>query len=183
MRCGSPLIPACAVTLTALSLLVAGCGGGSSTTAARTAQNRALAYSRCIRSHGVRKYPDPNSSEVIPKETPQELTVSASQFQAAQEACMRLLPTQMQGGERQAEDPKRYRNMLALSRCIRHHGIPNFPNPDGSGQMTPQMLADAGIDLHRTAVLEAAERAADECVGVTHGEVTKAKVARFAAGR
>jgi hypothetical protein len=40
------------------------------------------------------------------------------------------------------------------------------------------MLASAGIDLHQPAVLQAA----DACVGVTHGVITKAVVARFVAG-
>jgi hypothetical protein len=40
------------------------------------------------------------------------------------------------------------------------------------------MLDSAGIDVRRPAVLQAA----DACVGVTHGALTKAAVARFAAG-
>ena len=40
------------------------------------------------------------------------------------------------------------------------------------------MLASAGIDIHQPAVV----RAADVCVGVTHGLITKAGVARFVAG-
>ena len=40
------------------------------------------------------------------------------------------------------------------------------------------MLANAGIDLHQPAVMQAA----DACVGVTHGFITKAAVARFVAG-
>jgi hypothetical protein len=41
------------------------------------------------------------------------------------------------------------------------------------------MLATAGIALHQPAVLDAA----DACVSVTHGLITKASVARFVAGQ
>ena len=41
------------------------------------------------------------------------------------------------------------------------------------------MLAGAAIDVHQPALL----RAADACASVTHGAITKADVARFAAGQ
>ena len=46
-----------------------------------------------MRSHGVRNWPDPNSSGVFAKRTPQQLGVSSSQYQAATNACGQLLPT------------------------------------------------------------------------------------------
>jgi hypothetical protein len=41
------------------------------------------------------------------------------------------------------------------------------------------MLANAGIDVHQPAVVQAA----DACVGVTNGVVTKALIARFVTSR
>jgi hypothetical protein len=41
------------------------------------------------------------------------------------------------------------------------------------------MLANAGINLHQPAIVQAA----DACVSVTHGFLTKADVARFVAGQ
>lgn len=46
-----------------------------------------LAYSSCVRSHGVPNFPDPTSSGGIPKETAQKLGVSQSQLEAAQSDC------------------------------------------------------------------------------------------------
>ena len=69
--------------------------------------------------------------------------------------------------------------MLAFARCLRSHGFPSFPDPTSSGELTHEMLASAGIDLHQPAVLQAA----DACVSVTHGVITRADVARFVAGR
>jgi hypothetical protein len=69
--------------------------------------------------------------------------------------------------------------MLAFARCIRGHRFPSFPDPTNSGDMTHQMLANAGIDLQQPAVLHAG----DACVSVTHGLITKAAVAHFVAGK
>ena len=46
-----------------------------------------LAFSACMRSHGVPTFPDPDSSGAIPKAGPQQLGVSTSRFQQAQSAC------------------------------------------------------------------------------------------------
>ena len=69
--------------------------------------------------------------------------------------------------------------MLAFAGCLRSHGFPSFPDPTSTGDMTHEMLASAGIDLHQPAVVQAA----DACVGVTHGYITKTDVARFIAGQ
>jgi hypothetical protein len=69
--------------------------------------------------------------------------------------------------------------MLAFARCLRSHGFANFPDPTSTGDVSHQMLATAGINVQQPAVV----RAADGCVGVTHGYLTRAMVARFVAGR
>ena len=69
--------------------------------------------------------------------------------------------------------------LLALARCVRGHGFPSFPDPTSSGQITHEMLAAAGIDVHQPAALQAA----DACVSISHGVITKADVAKFIAGQ
>jgi hypothetical protein len=69
--------------------------------------------------------------------------------------------------------------MVAFAGCMRSHGFASFPDPTNSGQLTHEMLATAGINLHQPAIVQAA----DACVGVTHGVITKADVARFVAGQ
>jgi hypothetical protein len=80
---------------------------------------------------------------------------------------------------RQPQTPRQIADELAFARCIRAHGLPSFPDPTSSGQITHEMLASAGIDLRQPAVLQAA----DACVSVSHGVITKAAVARFIAGQ
>ena len=178
MRCARPLIPTSAVTLAAASLLAAGCGGGSSTTTATTTPNGVLAYSHCMHSHGVPNFPDPNSSGQIPKDQIIALDPSSPQFQAAQRTCARLWPYGSPG-QNAAQGQAHTAALLAFAHCIRSHGFPNFPDPTSSGDLTREMVPDAGINLHQPAVLEAG----DACVSVTHGVITKAIVARFVAGQ
>jgi hypothetical protein len=172
-----------------LSLLAAGCGGGgspgvasirsfSTPTATTTPQNGALAYSACMRSHGVPNFPDPASGGAITKEAAVRAfkEVSNSQAFAAQTACRHLQPD---GGQlSRAQLAQRLSDLLAFARCIRTHGVQSFPDPTSSGELTHEMLASAGVNVRQPAVLQAA----DACVGVTHGALTKAAVARFVAG-
>ena len=55
---------------------------------------------------------------------------------------------------------RRRRVQLAFARCIRSHGFPSFPDPTTNGQLTHEMVAAAGINLHQPAVLQAG----DACV-------------------
>lgn len=70
---------------------------GSSNSSAVVAVNvqtnyqKMLAYSKCIRSHGVPNFPDPDSSGNLPPDAKQ-IGASAPQFDAAQAACIHLLP-------------------------------------------------------------------------------------------
>jgi hypothetical protein len=128
-----------------LVLLAAACGGspssaGSSTgsggasTAGRTTSSQLLAFARCVRSHGVANYPDPNSSGKLPTATPQQLGVSSAQYQAAQNACQHLLPNGA-GGPTPAQVQQQRNSLLPYARCMRTHGVPNFPDPDSRGHL------------------------------------------------
>jgi hypothetical protein len=84
-----------ASTAAAVILAVAGCGGSSGNRVSQPPSNPSanapsasgvvapLAYARCMRSHGVPRFPDPTSRGAIPKTSLDELGVSSSQFQAA----------------------------------------------------------------------------------------------------
>jgi hypothetical protein len=136
--------------LAGLSLLASACGGapasqaaqlGSTGSAASSTQKSStgasatgkyaalLAYSHCMRSHGVPNFPDP-------KQVGRGIQVSGSRsginpqaplFVSAQQSCRHLLPG---GGEPiRAEQQRALARMLHISRCMRAHGIPGFPDP------------------------------------------------------
>jgi hypothetical protein len=117
----------------ALVLLAAACGGSPSSTGAvvtQTANSQAVAFSRCMRAHGVPDFPDPASRGGVPKVTPQQVGVSDARFRAAQAACASLRQPAP------ARKPQIMTGLLNFARCMRAHGIPNWPDPstDRNGQ-------------------------------------------------
>ena len=122
---------------------VAGAGAAPKTSGAATSPasgSQAVAFAHCMRSHGVPRYPDPNSANTmpdgLPKVGPQELGVSTAQFQTADTACGHLLPN---GGHVvQSVAQRLLSGGLKFARCMRSHGVPNWPDPARS---TPAALA------------------------------------------
>jgi hypothetical protein len=159
---------AAAIALTALALLAAACSdrpssvGPSSAghpSATGTAASSAVAFSRCMRSRGVPTYPDPTSSGALPKTSPQQLGVSSSQFQSAQAACQHLIPdtglsqqTQqcmLTGNCPQALVQQILTAERKFARCMRAHGVPNWPDPSIDSEGRPVFLVSrAGVDAH-----------------------------------
>jgi hypothetical protein len=178
MRCRRPFIPTSVTAVVIASLLTAACGGRSVTTAATTHDGLValVAYSDCMRSHGVPNFPDPSSSNGIPKD---KIPVGSPQFLTASSACMHLMPTSGLGPQDAAQPTRtRVADALAFARCMRRHGFASFPDPTNQEQLTPEMVTAAGIDLHQPRLL----RAALACVPVSHGLLTRAAIERAVNG-
>ena len=135
---------ACLLTAAALliGVLVAGCGqgstsptGGASTSAsAVSAVESGVAFSRCIRSHGVPNFADPKvSGQTVRMGSPR--TIESPAFQAAVHSCQRLLPKGAPGPE--ASSAQAQARMLGVSACMRKHGISGFPDPSTSPPSNP----------------------------------------------
>ena len=124
------------------AVLVAGCGGsspnatdGASTSAsAAGAVESGVAFSRCIRSHGVPNFPDPKVSGQTVRMGPAS-TVESPAFQSAAHSCQRLLPK----GPPSSEPPSLQTGsrVLNVSACMRNHGISGFPDPTTSPPSNP----------------------------------------------
>jgi hypothetical protein len=189
------------VAAAALSVFVAACGGNSpsSTSASNSpstsnssgqptpaqiqqAQREVVRFGDCMRSHGVPNFPDPTTDPHAFKEALSPETTHSPAFASAVTTCQHLLPNG--GRPPQGQGPTTHSRaqvaaMLAFASCLRAHGFPRFPDPTNNGSVTHQMIASAGINLHQPAVVQTA----DGCVGVTHGMITRAMVARFIAGQ
>jgi hypothetical protein len=167
-----------AITAIAVLTLVAACGGASSPTAAGSSSSpSAVAYSACVRSHGVPNFPDPGTGGQVPKADPQQLGVSTSQYQAARAACQHLIPAAGSSAEQQQETQCAMANdcspavtqqwmsgLRTLAGCLRTHGEPNWPDPAVTSQGQPHFNYDqAGIDHHSPQVLAQV----DECIRLT----------------
>jgi hypothetical protein len=89
-----------------------------------------LAYSQCMRDHGVANFPDPRSNESFGSLLRQAgIDQSSRAFQAAGQACQSLLPAPPPDA-RQPMSPQDQAKWLQFSACIRSDGVPNWPDPD-----------------------------------------------------
>jgi hypothetical protein len=190
-RSTAPL-PRIAAVLVAATLIAA-CGSGShhpDTSSAGSRQtsvngvrmtvaaaNAAMVrFATCMHSHGVNGLPNPAAD---PRAFKNSFTTTTPGYISAMGTCQRLIPGQQTDNQDSAHSRKQIDAMLAFARCIRGHGLSRFPDPTSTGELNHAMLAQAGIDLHQPAVVQAA----DACAGVTHGVITRAIVARFIAGQ
>ena len=171
-----------------LVLLAACSGGGSSasstgspTGSGSSGSPSAVAYSACMRSHGVTNFPDPQLSGQIPKGSAQQFGVSTSQYQAAQRACQHLIPNTGDTPEQQQElqcaqsgncsqavVQHWMSGLRRLAQCLRTHGEPNWPDPiiTSLAGHTPAPhfpYEQAGIDHHSNKVLNEVQ----ECAQIT----------------
>jgi hypothetical protein len=123
---------------------VASLGGSGSPTASSSSdpQGSALAYSKCMRSHGVPNFPDPGSNGQLQLRAGPGTGIdpNSATFKAAQQACKSLLPT-VPPEQRQES----YEALLKFSKCMRDHGIADFPDPQPNGGLRIQ--AGQGSDL------------------------------------
>ena len=140
-----------AVPAAACSSSPSSAGGGSPSNAPGASTARSgVAYSACMRSHGVPSFPDPDTSGSLPNADAQHLGVSGSQLQAAQRACRPLLLNT--GGAIDAgsvdqcmmagDCPRAFvRTVLdeerRFAQCMRSHGVPNWPDPSIDSQGRP----------------------------------------------
>ena len=170
------------LTIIAVALLAAACGSspsssGTSTDSSKSPATAAFAFASCMRHHGVPNFPDPQVTTTpggggsIRQAVPASVGQSPK-FKAAQNACQGILPSPGSSGSGGQGPSKQV--FLAFARCLRSHGVPDFPDPTAQGQLTLQMINAAGVDLKAPSFLDGARA----CVGVTHGQITLALVAK-----
>ena len=158
-----------AIAVAAVAALVAACSGSgsgdagvasvashmasASSSASNSAPASALAFSHCMRDHGLSQFPDPDSNGALPKIGPRQLGVSSSRFQVAQAACAYLL--QPSGSQMQ----QTLDGMRDFARCMRNNGVSNWPDPtlDSDGQAVFDLRGRINPDE------PAATRTSDQC--------------------
>jgi hypothetical protein len=124
-------------------LALAGCGSSNTTTrpSLKTAANlpaSGLRFAACMRAHGVPGFPDPTTSGAgtgFRIKIGSGLNPASPSFRAAQTACGHLLPGGGPGA--QAPSPAARAQMFAISRCMRAHGVNDFPDPTTSPPSNP----------------------------------------------
>jgi hypothetical protein len=125
-------------------LLAAACAGHPSTgtggTGGSAIQNVRLAVAHCMRSHGVPAFPDPSASGSVFSHghtsagLARSLGVSNTVYQVALAACRHLVPNSYASS---GTSQQVLSQVLTFSKCMRSHGVPNFPDPDSIGLQVP----------------------------------------------
>jgi len=141
-----------AAALACLALVAAACSspaspGTGAGPAHGSAKQSALAYSRCMRAHGITGFPDPDSQGnfALPKSGPgTKFDPKSPQFKAANNACKSLMP----GGQMDpAQQAAAQAQALKYARCMRGHGISDFPDPSSKGNFDFAVPKGSSSDL------------------------------------
>jgi hypothetical protein len=142
------LAPVLAAGVSAAGLL-AGCGGASNGAAGNAApplQRQATVVlrdlARCLRAHGLPGFPDPEvGSDGVARFPDSAPRVPLAAQQACQAVAARIPPgytttTPVSSGD--------FQKLLQLARCIRAHGIPDWPDPNPLGEFPINARIESG---------------------------------------
>lgn len=146
-----------AVGAVAVALLASGCSGGSagkagvvsvgakgdksSKTADPSGKGDPLAYSRCMRAHGLTNFPDPDANGGISINQDSGLDPKSPQFKAADAACKAFMPPLSP-----AQQDKMKTGALKYAQCMRAHGLTSFPDPSSDGGLQIQATPGGELD-------------------------------------
>jgi hypothetical protein len=148
------------------AFLLAACGGTTSsnpststtTSAAASSQTtkyeRTLAFSQCMRSHGVPSFPDPGANGAISfSGAASQINLAGPVVKAAALDCRHLLPN---GGQlNPAQQQKALNTLLKFAQCMRAHGVANFPDPSLTNGSVSLNLQGTGISYTSSQVQSA----------------------------
>jgi hypothetical protein len=146
-----------AIACGALTACGSGIGGGTSTTGAN--HNAGLAFSKCMRAHGLSEFPDPGGSSgsagsgaqvsILGVHVPSTINIHAPAFRSAMKLCIK----QATGGQPPRATAAQRRAALDFSRCMRRHGVPDYPDPvfknGGIGEAPPPSMSPTAPALLR----------------------------------
>ena len=168
-----PLVLPSVLCVVSASLLLAACGGSSSPSAgvahigttsssspssasggssggtpesgetSASAQRKMVEFAQCMRTHGEPEFPEPSEGGIrIENHNGHGPNPESSQFQAAEKACSKYAPSKVAPSP--AQQAKMQEQALKFSECMRHNGVPNFPDPKFSGGATRVTLKAGG---------------------------------------
>lgn len=128
-----------------IAVLAGACSGGhqsASASASNSSTHSDVAYAECMRSHGVKDFPDPNPNGgfTLNGGRGSDLDQSNPTYQRANQACKSLRP--QQSAQQRAQITAA---MLKFARCMRSHGIRDFPDPS-DGEMKVQQKPGGDLD-------------------------------------
>lgn len=108
------------------AVAIAACGSSSNPpVTVSSAAGQGVAYADCMRSHGVSGFQDPSAGGGVA--LPSTINQQSPSYQTAEQTCAKLQPGPT-GGPPKASERARILG-VKFSRCMRRHGLPDFPDP------------------------------------------------------
>ena len=161
------------VVVAALSMGVAACGGTDEEPASASAgsgnssgdqekmREAQLKFAQCMRENGVEKFPDPDANGGTRIAVGPDSGIDPEEFEAASKKCEQYRED-IRPQLSEAEQAEFKEKALEHSRCMREHGIENFPDPQFSGDGKVTMALKRGEVDPEDPDFKAAEK---ECGG------------------
>lgn len=165
--------------LLAIGLLTAACSGTSSSPGVASAPSSAtagstglaspsqsasssgmavgIAYTHCMRTHGVSDFPDPQpgpNGQGAGWLLPASVNMTSPQFQTAERACGPM--PNLGGSSVSPLTAAQKQQYLRWAACIRAHGVPDFKDPSFPNGY-PQFTTSGGDAAHMQAAQQACE--------------------------
>ncbi|MGH2896938.1 MAG: hypothetical protein ACRDPM_27225, partial [Solirubrobacteraceae bacterium] len=133
-------------------LTACGSGGGPSASA-QTGSGPGpgtVTFAKCMRGHGVPQFPDPGGSRpagssvsILGAALPPTININAPAFQSALNTCMKQFTA---AHPRPPLSAARKAAVLKFARCMRAHGVPQFPDPTFPANGAIAIRAPVGVD-------------------------------------
>jgi hypothetical protein len=128
-------------------------------------QGKGMKFAQCMRDNGVSEFPDPDASGELTIDgivNGSSLDTSAPAWKQAIAACRELQPPGFTGRKRSAQEQD---GALAFARCIREHGVEDFPDPTPGEPLVdtrriPSAGAPGGMDVLNAAMQSCGDAAA-----------------------
>jgi hypothetical protein len=145
------------IVMVSTALLTSGCGGGASagsgaSPSPTSTDAKLIAYAQCMRAHGAPNFPDPSSNGSFNVSSLGGVNyLQSPQVQGAKKSCKSLAPNL--GSQPQVIQGPNIAEALKYSRCMRAHGVPNYPDPDKSGDVN--IPVSSGINPQSPTFLKA----------------------------
>lgn len=123
-----------AATITGCVLALSACGTADSKSSHSGGRSTGfLAFSECMRSHGVPNFPDPSPGGGIHVAV-DSINPSSPSVKTAQARCHKLLPG---GGPPQGVTEQQKEQLVRTAECMRSHGVSGFPDPTTTPPTNP----------------------------------------------
>ena len=131
-----------------LVVAVAGCDGVTGSASPQASASSALTdqqiaaigrqYSQCLREHGLPRFPDPVVTDghlgMGPPPSGYNPKEDLLAHPAAHDACVSIID-RLPASAQRAPGPSAadLQKLRAYAKCVREHGVPEFPDPDNNG--------------------------------------------------